>query len=79
MLVALGPRFREDERMGYPFAMTNGDGKKRGERGAARRAERSRQALRENLKRRKAQARARQQESGPSGNSAGIAPEKPKV
>jgi len=65
--------------MGYPFAMTNGDGKKRGEREAARRAERSRQALRENLKRRKAQAKARRQDSAASPHeTARIAPDKPK-
>ena len=53
--------------------------KKRGEREAARRAERSRAALRENLKRRKAQLRARLPAPGGSGVSGEIAPEKPKV
>jgi hypothetical protein len=51
----------------------------RGEREAARRAERSRAALRENLKRRKAQARARRQGDEQPHDSAGIAPDKPKV
>jgi hypothetical protein len=56
--------------------MTSADGRKRGEHEAARRAERSRAALRENLKRRKEQVRKRRQKQGISG---GIAPEKPKV
>jgi hypothetical protein len=66
--------------------MTSGSGPKtgkesggtRGERGALRRAERSRAALRENLKRRKEQARKRGQEAGLPHDSAGIAPDKPK-
>jgi hypothetical protein len=53
--------------------MTGKTGMKRGEREAAKRAERSRAALRENLKRRKAQAK----EQG-RGETAGIAPEKPR-
>ena len=53
--------------------------KKHGEREAARRAERQRAALRENLKRRKAQARARERHGGPVSGSGNVAPEKPKV
>ena len=46
---------------------------------ARQRARRAAAALRENLKRRKAQARARQDGAGASHESAGIAPDKPKV
>lgn len=56
--------------------------KPRGEAGAIRRAERQRAALRENLKRRKAQAKGRSQAdtggSGRSHDSAGFVPDKPK-
>ena len=60
-----------------------GPGKSRGERGAEMRAARSRAALRENLKRRKAQARERRGEAepeaaAPSHDSAGFVPHKPK-
>jgi hypothetical protein len=44
--------------------------------GDAARAERLRAALRENLKRRKAQARGRTEAGGPSHDSAGIVPDK---
>ena len=53
--------------------------KKHGEREAERRAKRAAAALRENLKRRKAQARAREQHPGPISGSGNVAPEKPKV
>jgi hypothetical protein len=76
-LVALGPRFRGNERMGYPFPMI-GD-KKHGEREAERRARRAAAALRENLKRRKAQERARRQGASTPHESARIVPDKPKV
>jgi hypothetical protein len=46
---------------------------------AAARAARSGAALRENLKRRKAQARARQEGAGQPHVSAGIGAQKPKV
>jgi hypothetical protein len=52
---------------------------KRGERQAAVRAKRTAAALRENLKRRKAQARARRQGDGQPHESARIAPHTPKV
>ena len=68
--------------------MTNGEnGKSRGERGAEERAARASVALRENLKRRKEQARGRktQPEDGVVGerpskshDSAGFVPDKPK-
>ena len=65
--------------------MTDGKGK-RGERQAALRAKRAAAALRENLKRRKAQDRARRQGEGQSQQTsqetphetARIAPDKPK-
>ena len=44
-----------------------------------RRTRRLGAALRENLKRRKAQARARREDSGAAHETAGIAPDKPKV
>lgn len=57
-------------------------GKSRGDPEAERRQERLRAALRENLKRRKAQARGRRQpgaaEAGPPHDSAGFVPHKPK-
>jgi hypothetical protein len=46
--------------------------------GEAKRAERLRLALRENLKRRKAQAKGRTQGPGPAHDSAGIVPDKSK-
>jgi hypothetical protein len=52
---------------------------KRGERQAAVRAKRTAAALRENLKRRKAQARARRRGDGQPHESARIAPHTPKV
>jgi hypothetical protein len=54
-------------------AMTGGSGKS----GESRRAERLKAALRDNLKRRKAQAKARAQATAKAGehDSAGIAPE----
>lgn len=65
--------------MGWSSVMTGEDAKTRGEREARQRARRAAAALRENLKRRKAQARARQDGAGASHESAGIAPDKPKV
>ena len=58
--------------------MTSETGK-RGERQAAMRAKRAAAALRENLKRRKAQEKARRQGEGQPHESARIAPDKPKV
>jgi hypothetical protein len=50
-----------------------------GQKGDSGRAERLRAALRENLKRRKSQARGRSQaEDAPPHDSAGFVPEKPK-
>lgn len=47
-----------------------------GRKGDAARADRLRRALRENLKRRKTQARGRQREEGASHDSAGFLPDK---
>ncbi len=68
--------------------MTNGkNGESRGERGANERAARAKAALRENLKRRKEQARGRKTQpasgsegvgAGKSHESAGFVPDKPK-
>jgi hypothetical protein len=58
--------------------MTNEAGKTGGSPKAAARVARSGAALRENLKRRKAQARARQEGAGQPHVSAGIRPQKPK-
>ena len=59
--------------------MTSKDARTHGEREAERRARRAAAALRENLKRRKAQARARRSGERQTHDSAGIAPDKPKV
>ncbi len=61
--------------------MTSGDkgqasGRAGDRKGDAARAERLKAALRENLKRRKTQARARLSESGPAHDSAGFVPDK---
>jgi hypothetical protein len=53
-------------------------GQSGGGKGDAARAERLRAALRENLKRRKAQARGRTKPGGPPHDSAGIVPDKSK-
>jgi hypothetical protein len=60
----------------YPLAMTGGSGKS----GDPRRSERLRAALRDNLKRRKAQLKARAQAGAKAveHDSAEIAPHKPK-
>jgi hypothetical protein len=63
--------------------MTNGEsGESRGDRAAKERAARSAVALRENLKRRKEQARARKAQpaegAAKSHESAGFVPDKPK-